>query len=67
MGFHRATSMEAMSEAGTRVVKGVGIGAIKASRRSRCPLMPPLKVHNYSITTEAIEGGVIATTTKKIT
>jgi len=31
----------------TRVANGVGIGVTKASRRSRCPLMPPLKVHHY--------------------
>jgi len=34
-------------EASTRVANSVGIGATKASRRSRCPLMPPLKVHHY--------------------
>ena len=59
MGFHRVTSIEAS----TRVANGVGIGATKASRRSRCPLMLPLKVH----TTEAIQGGIIALTTTKIT
>jgi len=32
----RATSMEAS----TRVANGVGIGATKAPRRSRCPLVP---------------------------
>jgi len=31
----------------TRVANGVEIGATKAPRRSRCPLMPPLKVHHY--------------------
>ena len=39
MGFHRAASI--------KVANGVGIGATKVSRRSRCPLMPPLKVHHY--------------------
>jgi len=43
MGFHRATSIEVS----TREANGVGISAIKASRRSQCPLMPPLKVHHY--------------------
>ena len=43
MGFHRATSIEA----GTGVANGVGISATRASRRSRCPLMPSLKVHHY--------------------
>jgi len=57
MGFHRATSIEAS----TRVANGVGIGATKASKRSRCPLMPPL------VTTEASQGGVIALTTTRIT
>jgi len=40
-------SQETSIEAGTRVANGVGICVIKASRRSRCPLMPPLKVHHY--------------------
>ena len=34
-------------ETGTRLAYGVGIVATKASKRSRCPLMPPLKVHRY--------------------
>ena len=59
MGFHRAASIKAS----TRVANGVGIGAIKASRRSRCPLCPLLKF----ITTEASQGGVIALTTTNIT
>jgi len=59
MGFHRAASIEA----GTRVANGVGIGATKASKRSRCPLMPPLKF----ITTKASQGGVIALTTTQFT
>jgi len=43
MDFHGATSIETS----TRVANGVGIGTTKASKRSRCPLMPPLKVHHY--------------------
>jgi len=43
LGFHRATSIDV----GTRVANGVGIGATKESKRSRCPLMLPLKVHYY--------------------
>ena len=42
-GFSQGNKIEASA----RVANGVGIGAIKASRRSRCPLMPPLKVHHY--------------------
>ena len=42
MDFHRATSIEA----GARVANGAGIVRTKASKCSRCPLMPPLKVHH---------------------
>jgi len=37
MGFHRATRIEAS----TRVANGVGIGASKSSRHSKCTLMHP--------------------------
>jgi len=43
MGFHRATSIESS----IWVANCVAIGVTKASKRSRCPLMPPLKVHQY--------------------
>ena len=59
MGFHRAMSIEAS----TRVANGVGIGATKASRRSRCPLMLTLKVYHY----RGKPRSVIALTTTKIT
>ena len=43
IGFQRDTSVEV----GTRVANGVGIGATKKSKCSRCPLMTPLQVHHY--------------------
>ena len=40
IGFHTETSIEA----DTRKANSVGIGATKASKCLRCPLMPPLKL-----------------------
>jgi len=36
-------------EVGTSVANGVGIGATKASKRSRCPLMPLHRVPRYRV------------------
>ena len=43
VSLRRATSIEASA----RVANSTGVGATQASRRPRCPLMPPLKVHYH--------------------